>query len=63
MGYVTLSGEMGGGWTADPGLQIYAALAFPLITATMAVYGLVEWSNGRRQRTSLADTMESVKRV
>ncbi|KAK3369224.1 hypothetical protein B0T24DRAFT_632148 [Lasiosphaeria ovina] len=62
MGFVTLSSDGSGSWTADPGLQIYAALAFPLITATMAIYGLVEWTN-RRRKPSLGDGFGSEKNV
>ncbi|KAM7219403.1 hypothetical protein V8F06_005137 [Rhypophila decipiens] len=63
MGFVALSADGGGRWTAQPDLQIYAALALPLMTVTMAIYGLVEWTNRRRSTQSRSNRIGSEKLV
>ncbi len=53
MGYLTVSSDKPTTWLADPGLQMYAALAVPLVTVTMLVYVAVEWFNRRKMAVEM----------
>lgn len=57
MGYLTVSSDKPMRWVADPGLQMYAVLAVPLVTVTMLVYVAVEWVNKRKMAAEIGDGM------
>ncbi|KAK4221865.1 hypothetical protein QBC38DRAFT_461016 [Podospora fimiseda] len=52
LGYVKLRDDRGPGWVANPELQIYAALVFPLIAFIILVYGVVEWRSSKLHPSS-----------
>ena len=56
MGYISVqdgSFEVG----ATNGLNLYAAIAFPLIAVTMAMYGIVEFYKRRSIRKRMQDSV------
>ncbi|KAH7143768.1 hypothetical protein EDB81DRAFT_842978 [Dactylonectria macrodidyma] len=55
MGYVSPAGGGKAGWSAEPGLKIYATLAIPLIAVTMLIYAAVEWRNRQQQNAEKRD--------
>ncbi|KAH7159766.1 hypothetical protein B0J13DRAFT_616567 [Dactylonectria estremocensis] len=55
MGYVAPAGDGKAGWSAEPGLKIYATLAIPLIAVTMLIYVVVEWRNRQQQNAGKRD--------